>query len=71
MFIHFAATLSLKCIYKIEVLQGRSQDFSKGMSQRLLTRSSSGDRLLYMVYTAAFPRVSARSVVLLRHEGPY
>ena len=51
--------------------QGRSQDFSKGGSQRLLTRSPSGDRRLYMVYTAAFPRVSAGSVVLSRHEGPY
>ena len=47
--------------------QGRSQDFSKGGSQRLLTRSPSGDRRLYMVYTAAFPRVSVGSVVLLRH----
>ena len=38
--------------------QGRSQDFSKGGgSQRLLT--------------AALPRVSAGSVVLSRHEGPY
>ena len=51
--------------------QGRSQDFSKGGSQRLLTRSTSGDRQLYMVYTAALPRVSAGSVVLSRHEGPY
>ena len=51
--------------------QGRSQDFSKGGSQRLLTRSPSGDRGLYMVYTAAFPRASAGSVVLSRHEGPY
>ena len=38
-------------------VQGRSQDFSKGGSQKLLT--------------AALPRVSAGSVVLLRHEGPY
>ena len=52
------------------IAQGRSQDFSKGGSQRLLTRSPSGDRRLYMVYTAAFPRVSAGSVVLSRHEGP-
>ena len=52
-------------------IQGRSQDFSKGGSQRLLTRSPSGDRRLYMVYTAAFPRVSAGSVVLSRYEGPY
>ena len=52
-------------------MQGRRQDFSKGGSQRLLTRSPSGDRRLYMVYTAALPRVSAGSVVLLRHEGPY
>ena len=60
----------------IQLFQGRSQDFSKGGgggggSQRLLTRSPSGDRRLYMVYTAAFPRVSAGSVVLSRHEGPY
>ena len=27
----------------------------------------SGDHRLYMVYTAALPRVSAGSVVLLRH----
>ena len=32
--------------------QGRGQDFSKG-------GSPSGDRRLYMVYTAALPRVSA------------
>ena len=37
--------------------QERSQDFSKGGSQRL--------------YTAALPRVSAGSVVLSWHEGPY
>ena len=48
--------------------QGRSQDFSKGGSQ---TGTPSGDRRLYMVYTAALPRVSAGSVVLTRHEGPY
>ena len=52
-------------------MQGRSQDFSNGGSERLLTRSPSGDRRLYMVYTAAFPRVSASSVVLSWHEGPY
>ena len=39
------------------IAQGRSQDFSKG-------GSPSGDRRLYMVYTAALPRVSAGSVVL-------
>ena len=48
--------------------QGRSQDFSKGGSQ---TGTPSGDRRLYMVYTAALPRVSAGSVVSSRHEGPY
>ena len=52
--------------------QGHSQDFSKGGSQRLLSRSPSGDRrLYYMVYTAAFPRVSAGSVISSWHEGPY
>ena len=45
-------------------VQGGSQDVSKG-------GSPSGDRRLYMVYTAALPRVSAGSVVLSRHEGPY
>ena len=49
------------------MVQGRSQDFSKGGSQ---TGTPSGDRRLYMVYTAALPRVSAGSVVLSRHEGP-
>ena len=48
--------------------QGRSQDFSNGGSQ---TGTPSGDRRLYMVYTAALPRVSAGSVVSSRHEGPY
>ena len=48
--------------------QGRSQDFSKGGSQ---TGTPCGDRRLYMVYTAALPRVSAGLVVLSRHEGPY
>ena len=51
-----------------QLYQGRSQDFSKGGSQ---TGTPSGDRRLYMVYTAALPRVSAGSVVLSRHEGPY
>ena len=59
--------------------QGRSQDISKGGggggggggSQRLLTRSPSGDCRLYMVYTTAFPRVSAGSVVLSRHLALY
>ena len=45
-------------------IQGCSQDFSKG-------GSPSRDRRLYMVYTAALPRVSAGSIVLSRHEGPY
>ena len=51
-----------------QLYQGRSQDFSKGGSQ---TGTPSGDRRLYMVYTAALPRVSAGSIVLSRHEGPY
>ena len=33
--------------------------------------SPSGDRRLYIVYTAALPCVSAGSVVLSWHEGPY
>ena len=53
------------------IARGVARSFQKGGgSQRLLTRSPSGDRRLYMVYTAAFPRVSAGSVVLSRHEGP-
>ena len=51
-----------------QLYQERSQDFSKGGSQ---TGTPSGDRRLYMVYTGALPRVSAGSVVLSRHEGPY
>ena len=50
------------------VTQGRSKDFSKG---GVTAGTPSGDRRLYMVYTAALPRVSAGSVVLSRHEGPY
>ena len=41
-------------------VQGRSQDFSKGGSQ---TGTPLGNRRLYMVYTAALPRVSVGSVV--------
>ena len=37
-------------------LQGGSQDFSKGGSQ---TGTPSGDRLLYMVYTAALLIIAA------------
>ena len=48
--------------------QGRSQDFSKGGSQ---TGTPSGNRRLYVVYIAALPRVSAGSVILSQHEGPY
>ena len=50
--------------------QGRSQDFSK-VGAESQTGTPSGDRRLYMVYTAALPRVSAGSVVLSWHEGPY
>ena len=35
------------------------------------TGTPSGVCRLYMVYTAALPRVSVGSVVLSRHEGPY
>ena len=45
--------------YHILLLQGRSQDFSK----------RGGGHRGYS--PAALPRVSAGSVVLLRHEGPY
>ena len=51
-------------------LHGRSQDFSK-WGGGVTPGTPSGDRQLYMVYTAALPRVSAGSVVLSRHEGPY
>ena len=54
--------------FNMHLYQGRSQDFSKGGSQ---TGTPSGDHRLYMVYTAALPRVSAGSVVLSRHEGSY
>ena len=47
--------------------QGRSQDFSKGRSQQGHHPGIAD----YMVYTAALPRVSAGSVVLSGHEGPY
>ena len=52
--------------------QGRSRDLSKGGGHRdYSTGTPSGDRRLYMVYTAALPHVSAGSVVLSWHEGPY
>ena len=44
----------------VNIKQGRSQDFSKGRSQ---IGTPSGDCRLYMVYTAALPRVSAGSVI--------
>ena len=44
----------------VNIKQWRSQDFSKGRSQ---TGTPSGDCRLYMVYTAALPRVSAGSVI--------
>ena len=69
---HGAPTQSVcvaDCYFIVNVLdQGRSQDFSKGGSQ---TGTPSGDRRLYMVYTAALPRVPAGLVVLSQHEGPY
>ena len=54
--------------WNVMLVQGRSQDFSKGGSQ---TGTPSGDRRLYMVYTAALHRVSAGPVVLSQHEVPY
>ena len=53
--------------------QGHSQDLSKGggAHRDYSTGIPSGDRRLYMVYTAALPHVSAGSVVLSWHEGPY
>ena len=51
--------------------QGHSQDLSRGGHRDYSTGTPSGDRRLYMVYTAALPHVSAGSVVLSRHEGPY
>ena len=55
------------------MIRGVARIFQRGEggSQRLLTRSPSGDRRLFLVYTAAFPPVSAGSVVLSRHEGLY
>ena len=51
---------------------GRSQDFSNGWGGGGVAAGTPyGDRRLYIVYTAALPRVSAGSVVLSRHEGPY
>ena len=47
---------------------GAEPGFFKG---EVTAGTPSGDRRLYMVYTAALPRVSAGSVVLSRHEGPY
>ena len=48
-------------ILHVQTHQGRRQNFSKGGSQ---TRTPSGDRRLYMVYTTAFPRVSGLSHII-------
>ena len=65
----------VRCNNNINVLSASSQacpgaypGFFKG---GVTARTPSGDRRLYMVYTTALPRVSASSVVLSRHEGPY
>ena len=43
--------------------RGGHRDYSRG--------TPSGDHRLYMIYTAGLPHVSAGSVVLSWHEGPY
>ena len=53
--------------------QGHSQDLSKG---GVTETTQQGHHLgiadyIIMVYTAALPHVSAGSVVLSWHEGPY
>ena len=54
--LYYAPLLTNKCPLPHEnYSQGRTQDFSKGGSQRLLT--------------AALPRVSAGSVILLKTES--
>ena len=51
-------------------VQGRSQDFSKRGSQRLLTRSPSGDRRLYLWFipllSLVYQRAQSRSRLLSR-----
>ena len=51
-------------------VQGRSQDFSKRGSQRLLTRSPSGDRRLYIWFipllSLVYQRAQSRSRLLSR-----
>ena len=60
------------CFYEFLFRKGCSRIFQKGEGGGW--SSPPGDRRLYvrlyMVYTAALPRVSAGSVVLSRHEGP-
>ena len=53
------------------ILRGVARIFQRGGHRDYSAGTPSGDRRLYMVYTAALPRVSAGSVVLSRHEGPY
>ena len=51
--------------------RGVARIFQRGGGGVSQTGTPFGDRRLYMVYTAALPGVSAGSVVLSRHEGPY
>ena len=56
---------------KKNIYQGHSQDFSKGGVTEATHQITIRGLQTIMVYTAAFPRVSAGSVVLSQHEGPY
>ena len=50
-----------------QYFRGGARIFQSGEGGGATAGTPSGDRRLYMVYTAALPRVSAGSVVLSRH----
>ena len=66
----FHLDIAVRCYYRV-CYRGVARIFQRGGGGGSQTGTPPGDRRLYMVYTAALPRVSGGSVVLSRHEGPY
>ena len=66
----FVSSFSLWVWWRKQESRGMARIFQKGVGGGT-AGTPSGDRRLYMAYTAALPRVSAGLVVLSGHECPY